>query len=273
MREQPSERPVDKKIKDLSKEKSDEIIKAIQPFVETVPSFYFNEEIINNLKDLMSKLAEAFKNVGDLEKYYLERADTIKESGWALSSLLMEEEIIEDDDAMSDESIYQLYKENKYKKLFSELKAIKFYCEEDFEDTINLIIELLHIDMKYYPICVGTLFSIIDYSFVYQLENGDMNNNKYFSNKEKTKYLEKIEMDKTVLNKKRREMCFQLVKDKYFKYAKFDEKELTRHSVLHGRYNVTNINEKDFVKIVNVCSAFVEFNKPNESITFLIEEK
>ena len=42
-------------------------------------------------------------------------------------------------------------------------------------------------------------------------------------------------------------------------------------SVQHGRYNVTNINEKDFIKIVNICSAFVEFNKPNESISFLTE--
>lgn len=98
-----------------------------------------------------------------------------------------------------------------------------------------------------------------------------MKNDKYFNNKEKEKYLKKIEIDRTVLNKKRREMCFQLVIEKYFRYANFDVNKLTRHSVQHGRYNVTNINEKDFIKIVNICSAFVEFNKPNESISFLTE--
>lgn len=183
----------------------------------------------------------------------------------------MEEEIIEDDKTMSDEFIYQLYKGNKYENLFNELETVKFHCKKDFEDTLNLIIELLHVDMKYYPICVGTLFSIIDYSFVYQLLEGNMKNDKYFNNKEKEKYLKKIEIDRTVLNKKRREMCFQLVIEKYFRYANFDVNKLTRHSVQHGRYNVTNINEKDFIKIVNICSAFVEFNKPNESISFLTE--
>lgn len=271
MDEQDNEKPADKKIKGIVESAKSVYIneEKFQPLIEASKAFYLNEETIKNLKHIMSNLTEAFKNVGVLEKYYLDRADRIKESGWALTSFLMEEGIIEEDESMSDEAIYQLYKENKSKNLFNELETIKFYCKEDFEDTVNLIIELLHIDMKYFPICVGTLFSIIDYSFVYQLEDGDMNNNNYFRNKEKIKYLQKIEMDKTVLNKKRREICFELVIEKYFKYAKFYEKELTRHSVLHGRYNVTNISEKDFMKIVNVCSAFTEFNKPSESIRFV----
>ncbi|EMF0182607.1 hypothetical protein C656_12915 [Enterococcus hirae 57-03-H11] len=271
MKEQSMEILIGKKIRDLSKKKQDELLKVIKPLTETKSLFFIYEEIINNIEHIMSNLAETFEKVGGLEKYYLERADKIKESGWALSSLLMEEEIIEDDKTMSDEFIYQLYKGNKYENLFNELETVKFHCKKDFEDTLNLIIELLHVDMKYYPICVGTLFSIIDYSFVYQLLEGNMKNDKYFNNKEKEKYLKKIEIDRTVLNKKRREMCFQLVIEKYFRYANFDVNKLTRHSVQHGRYNVTNINEKDFIKIVNICSAFVEFNKPNESISFLTE--
>ncbi|EMF0205393.1 hypothetical protein NYK91_001917 [Enterococcus hirae] len=81
MKEQSMEILIGKKIRDLSKKKQDELLKVIKPLTETKSLFFIYEEIINNIEHIMSNLAETFEKVGGLEKYYLERADKIKESG------------------------------------------------------------------------------------------------------------------------------------------------------------------------------------------------
>lgn len=273
MTDHKSERPIDRMIREMEKKYSIEAIQSLNIISNYISDSLRDKTIINNLNKVVISFAEELKQVSEIEKYYLNRIDKIKELGWSLSSLLIEANIIEDDDTMTDESIFWFYKANNYKKLFYELESIKYYCKDEFEDTMDLIIDLLKIDMKYYSLCVGTLFAIIDYSFVYQLEDGNMKNGEYLNKKNKKRYSTKIKTDRKVLNSKRNITSYELIIDNYFKSTNFKNKDLTRHAIAHGRYNLKEISESDFFKIVNVCSTFSEFNNPKASITFIEDEE
>ncbi|OQO71304.1 hypothetical protein BH747_00275 [Enterococcus villorum] len=238
--------------------------------IDKIFSLSINKEYFDKLTEIINSVPEMLKNISQLEKYYVDKIEKVKNLGWTMSELLMEEEIIEKDENMTDEYIHQFYKSNHYHQLFKEFESIKNNCGEAFDDTLDMIIEVLEVDMKYYPLCVGVLFSIVDHSFVYQLEDGQMDNSKFINKKTQEEFSGKINNDKTVLLKKIRLTCCELIKEKYFKSVSFSDNKLTRHSVHHGRYDVTQITEKEFIRLVNFCSTFSEFNnKPDKQCLIL----
>ena len=147
MTDHKSERPIDRMIREMEKKYPIEAIQSLNIISNYISDSLRDKTIINNLNKVVISFAEELKQVSEIEKYYLNRIDKIKELGWSLSSLLIEANIIEDDDTMTDESIFWFYKANNYKKLFYELESIKYYCKDEFEDTMDLIIDLLKIDM------------------------------------------------------------------------------------------------------------------------------
>lgn len=253
------------------KESFSEILKNItlNPFAEIQESLLatiksttsLSENITNSLKNIipnLNKYLTIYREKFPIrEKLY---GDSVK-YGWivpiGLDNFVFLENLNEDE---LNKYYLRIYIRRNYEMLFSDLEQLNDNLNKDYKIIITLMIKTLKNDINAYPLMVSNLFSLLDYMFIYQTENGNLKNKRFLKEKLVKNFLNEYEVEDYSITDLIYVSCLRII-DKHVKYSSFeDEPKFNRHSIQHGRYSPSKISFADFIRLVNLCSTFSEFN-------------
>lgn len=229
--------------------------------LETIKSTNIFEDITKPLKNIFSSLNDYLKAYREKfpaqEKLY---DDSVK-CGWivpiSLDSLSFLENLNGDE---LNKYYLKLYTRRNCEMLFNDLEQLNDNLNKEYKLISTLMIKTLKNDINAYPLMVSNLFALLDYMFVYQTENGNLRNKIFLKEKLVKDFLKEYEVEEYNITDLIYISCLRVIK-KHIEYSSFeDEAIFNRHSIQHGRYFPSKISFADFIRLVNLCSTFSEFN-------------
>lgn len=247
----------------LNKYKNDEDTFKIQPGLEAIKAIGESFKKISgiNLDNIVNGLLELANQLKSMEPKIAELIEQHSRIGWAFdltdrSSYDLGVDLYGMSDDELNKYLLNFYVRNSCENLYLTMDNLASNLSEGYSNQVDLMKRSLIADKEYYKLCYYSIYSIIEHQFISILTEGRMNSPRIINKKNVTDYGNKLDNQSVILSAVFSE-CIKLL-TKELEYQNFSEDDilLTRHSLIHGRYNPNDLNFSGFVKLVVLASTF-----------------
>lgn len=243
---------------------------ALSQIVNSNSAFFKSLKKLNRLN---TPFYESFKEIREQAEKARPRmarlSSLLCENGWGISpSISMTEKFeILDQSLDVNAQMVQLYEQNNYQYLLSDLESLAYDLPEQLAEIPELMSKTFIAYKDSYKLMFAELFAILDYSYVRGSGNefsADYHHRftKYKNIVDDVKKLRvSIENDTNRANYQLFTFGVLQVIQNLFSNVNditqpFEDNPYVRHTIEHGRYDMRKLELIDFYKLVNVCASY-----------------